>query len=345
MPTFRALRLVSQNEPLIGMELPVPDLANGEALVRVQAAGICRSDVHYQQGSPKLPPLPRTLGHEVAGVVEALSPGDGSPVVVGDRVGVHYQASCGTCRHCLAGNDQFCAAGQMIGNTRDGGYAELLAVPTRNLVSIPEAVPIEHAAVMMCSSATSFHALRKARLERGETVAVFGLGGLGQSAVQLARALGAGTVYGVDTNESKVTLAAHYGAVPIAGGAAAVSAIQDAAGGVDVALELVGLPDTMRQAIEVLNPLGRAVAVGLAEESFPVDSYSDLVLGEHEIIGVSDHLATELGPLLEMAEDGRLDLSRIVTNQVPLQTGPVNAALDDLAAFGEEVRTVIVPFD
>jgi len=343
VPTYRALQLVEQNAPLVEVELPVPELGIGEALVRVQAAGICRSDVHYQQGSPKLPPLPRTLGHEVAGVIEALGPNAPAGLVEGLRVGVHYQTSCGTCRFCVAGHDQFCVSGQMIGNAREGGYAERIVVPARNLVAVPDPVQIEHAAVMMCSSATSLHALNKGRLVAGERVAVFGLGGLGQSAVQLALALGAGQVYAVDLNPAKVQLAADYGAVPIVGGPAAVEAIL-ADGGVDVALELVGLAATMRQAIDVLRPHGRAVAVGLAEEPIAIDAYEDLVLREAEIIGVSDHLATELRPLLDLAATGRLDLSRIVTNQVPLEAGPVNQALNDLAAFGDQVRTVIVPF-
>ncbi|MDH3605502.1 MAG: zinc-binding dehydrogenase [Acidimicrobiia bacterium] len=343
MPTYRALQLVEQNAPLVEVDLPVPDLGAGEALVRVQAAGICRSDVHYLQGSPKLPPLPRTLGHEVAGVIEALGPTAPAGLVEGLRVGVHYQTSCGTCRFCLAGHDQFCVSGLMIGNSREGGYAEQMVVPARNLVAVPDSVPIEHAAVMMCSSATSLHALNKGRLVAGERVAVFGLGGLGQSAVQLALALGADQVYAVDLNPAKVQLAADYGAIPVAGGPEAVEAIR-ADGGVDVALELVGLAATMRQAIDVLRPHGRAVAVGLAEEPISIDAYEDLVLREAEIVGVSDHLATELRPLLDLAATGRLDLSRIVTNQVPLEAGPVNQALDDLAAFGDQVRTVIVPF-
>ena len=344
MTTFRALRLVGQNEPLVETDLPVPDLASGEALVSVQAAGICRSDVHYLQGTPRLPPLPRTLGHEVAGVVESLGPNPPVGIMEGLRVGVHYQTSCGTCRFCQAGNDQFCVAGQMIGNGRDGGYAEKIVVPARNLVAIPDQVAIEHAAVMMCSSATSLHALRKARLERGERVAVFGLGGLGQSAVQLALAEGAAAVYAVDLNPAKAALAARYGAIPVAGGEGAVEAILEDSGGVDVSLELVGLAETMRQAVGVLGPQGRAAAVGLAEEPFLVDAYEDLVLREAEIIGVSDHLASELPPLLDIAARGDLDLSRVVSNQIPLEVGPVNQALEDLAAFGDEVRTVIVPF-
>ena len=345
METFRALRLVGQNQPLVEEELPVPELAAGEALVTVQAAGICRSDVHYLQGSPRLPPLPRTLGHEVAGVVEALGPGGFPGIMPGLRVGIHYQTSCGTCHHCQAGTDQFCPSGQMIGNTRDGGYAEKIVVPARNLVAVPDPVPIEHAAVMMCSSATSYHALAKARFVAGETVAVFGLGGLGQSAVQLALALGAGRVYAVDLNPAKVALAARAGAMPIVGGEGAVATILEDSGGVDVALELVGVTDTMRAAIEVLAPQGRAAAVGLSEEPIPLDAYEDLVLGEREIIGVSDHLATELRPLLDIAAAGDLDLSGVVSNQVPLEAGPVNQVLDDLAGFGDEVRTVIVPFE
>ena len=344
MTTYRALRLTERNAPLVEVEIPVPELASGEALVRVLAAGVCRSDVHYQQGSPRLPPLPRTLGHEVAGVIEALGPTPPAGMMEGLHVGVHYQTSCGTCRHCLAGNDQFCASGQMIGNTRDGGYAEKIIVPARNLVAIPDEVAIEHAAIMMCSSATSFHALNKARFQPGEKVAIFGLGGLGQSAVQLALAGGASAVYAVDVNPAKAELAAHYGAIPIAGGPAAVDAIVADSGGVDVALELVGLPITMSQAVAVLAPQGRAAAVGLADEPFSINAYEDLVLREAEIIGVADHLASELAPLLAIAARGDLDLSRVVSNQVPLEAGPVNRVLDDLGAFGDEVRTVIVPF-
>lgn len=343
METFRALRLVGQNQPLTETDIALPALGEGEALVSVQAAGICRSDVHYQQGSPRLPSLPRTLGHEVAGVVESLGPNPPAGLVPGLRVGIHYQTSCGTCRYCLAGNDQFCVSGKMIGNSRDGGYAEKVVVPARNLVAIPDTVAIEHAAVMMCSSATSYHALARTRLQPGEAVAVFGLGGLGQSAVQLAFALGAGAVYAVDLNPAKVALAAQHGAIPIAGGAGAVEGVLKDSGGVDVALELVGLSSTMRQALEVLGPQGRAAAVGLAEEPVSLNAYEDLVLREAEVIGVSDHLASELAPLLQVAAAGDLDLSRVVSQQVSLQAESVNQVLSDLAAFGDEIRTVIVP--
>jgi len=111
--------------------------------------------------------------------------------------------TCGDCIYCSLGSEQFCTSGQMLGKNRDGGYAEAISVPARNAFSLPDEIPFEHGAIMVCSSATSFHALRKGRLEAGETVAVFGVGGLGMSAVQLARAFGALDVYAVDINADR----------------------------------------------------------------------------------------------------------------------------------------------
>ncbi len=341
MESFKAVRLVGRREPLVEEQMPVPEVGPGETLVRVAAAGICHSDAHYWLGDPKLPPLPRTLGHEIAGVVAGVAD-DVTDISIGDRVGIHYQTSCGVCEYCLAGNDQFCTTGKMFGNSIDGGYAELVLAPARNLVPIPPGVELSHAAVMMCSSATVFHALERARLAAGEAVAVFGLGGLGQSAVQLAKARGAAQVFGVDLSSAKLELAERYGAIPIRGGDRASQEILSA-GGVDVALELVGSHVTMRQAIDVLKPFGRAMAVGLASRPTEFTPFSDLIGREAEILGVADHLRTELPELLDIAAAGDLDLTGIVTSEIPLQAGPVNEAIKRLAEFGEGVRTVIRP--
>ncbi len=185
--------------------LDAPAPGDGEILVRVMAAGICHSDAHYRSGVGSTR-HPLTLGHEVAGVVAATGTGVSSPRV-GDRVCLHYLVTCGACMDCRAGREQFCATGQMIGKDRDGGFAQLVCVPARNAHPLPDTIPFEQGAIMMCSSATALHALRKARVRTGETVAVFGVGGLGVSAVQLARALGASAVYAVDLNPAKLALA------------------------------------------------------------------------------------------------------------------------------------------
>jgi propanol-preferring alcohol dehydrogenase len=316
-----------------------------DVLVRVRAAGICHSDAHYRAGRSPVSPLPLTLGHEVAGVVERV--GDAVTLVKpGDRVCLHYLIACADCYHCSRGSEQFCRTGSMIGHFRDGGWAELIAVPERNAVPLPDGIPFEHGAVLMCSSATSLHALRKARLAGGETVAVFGVGGLGMSAVQLARALGARDVYAVDLDAEKLRLAAHFGAVPVDAGAGdPAAAIRDRTNGrgVDVALELIGLPLTMRQAVQALAVQGRAVVAGLAAEPLVLDTYRDLLGKEAELIGANDHLLQELPLLLDLARRGALDLTRVVARTVPLDAGAVNEVLDELDRYAAPARTVIVP--
>jgi len=342
---MKAVRLVAEGRLLQTQEIRVPSVGQSDVLVRVKAAGVCHSDAHYRAGVSPAGPLPITLGHEVAGVVEQV----GSRVRslrVGDRVCVHYLVTCGDCKYCSRGNEQFCPSGQMIGKHRDGGYAEELLMPARSIVPLPDEISFEHGAVLMCSSSTSFHALRKGRLTEGETVAIFGAGGLGMSAIQLAKAFGASRIYAVDINQKKLELAERFGAIPLdAAKIDPVSAIRQLSQGkgVDVALELVGLPQTARQAVLSLANLGRAVMVGLTDKSFEVYPYAEILGKEAEIIGSSDHLLSELPQLLDLARQKKLDLSEIVTDAVPLEADAINAVLDELEQFGDNVRTVITP--
>jgi threonine dehydrogenase-like Zn-dependent dehydrogenase len=198
----------------------------------------------------------------------------------------------------------------------------------------------------MCSSATALHALRKARVAAGDSVAVFGVGGLGVSAIQLARALGAAKVFAVDVNPAKLALAERYGAIPVNAKASdPVRAIREATGGrgVDAALELIGFARTMEQAVEVLAPRGRAALAGLTPERMTIAPYRDVLNREAEIIGVSDHLASEIAELMGFVERGELDLTQAVTRVVPLSAAAVNGVLDDLEAFRDDVRSVIRP--
>jgi propanol-preferring alcohol dehydrogenase len=228
----------------------------------------------------------------------------------GDHVCLHYLVTCGGCRDCRAGREQFCATGQMIGKDRDGGFAEFIRVPAGNAHDLPDAIPFEQGAILMCSSATALHALRKARVAPGDAVAVFGIGGLGVSAIQLARALGAAKVYAVDVNAAKLALAQRLGAIPIdARTSNPVQAIREATDGrgVDGALELIGLARTMEQAVEVLAPQGRAALAGLTRERISIAPYRDILNREAEIIGVSDHFASEIPELMQFVASGALD--------------------------------------
>lgn len=342
---MKAVRLVEIARPLELQEIPRPQPGSDDVLIRVQAAGICHSDVHYRAGKSRVHPLPLTLGHEVAGVVEEVgsSVKDLQP---GDRACLHYLATCGACEWCARANEQFCVASSMIGKYRDGGFAEFVVLPARSVFKLPDEIPFEHGAIMMCSSATSLHALNKARLQPGETVAVYGAGGLGISAIQLAKALGAGEVFAVDIQPRKLELAKQLGAVSVnARLADPVEMIREytRGRGVNVALELIGLPLTMQQAVRSLAIHGRAALAGITEKNFEVSSYHELINREAEIIGVSDHLASEIPRLLEFARSGKLNFTNVVTRSIPLDARAINETLDRLEQFGEDVRVVIKP--
>ena len=342
---MKAVRLVKLGQPLELHDIPIPDVGNQDVLVKVKAAGICHSDAHYRAGVSPVRPLPMTLGHEVAGIVEEV----GETVAglqPGDRVCLHYMVTCGNCEYCNMGSEQFCTSGSMIGKYRPGGYAEYISLPARSVFKLPEEIPFEQAAIMMCSSSTSFHALRKARVKAGETVAIFGVGGLGMSAVQLAYAMGALKVFGVDLNPDKLALAEEYRAIPI--NADQVDAVEEIkrltqGKGVDVALELIGLPVTMRQAIDSVGVFGRIALVGINEKTIEINPYAELLGREAEIIGVSDHLASEIATLIDFVRVGKLDLTKVISHTIPLDADLINETFDQLDTYSHAGRVVITP--
>ena len=340
---MRAVQLIQIGKLLENKDVPIPEIGAQDVLIRVNACGICHSDAHYRAGISNFDNLPLTLGHEVAGRVEEVG-ANVRNVVLGDRVCVHYLVHCGSCEFCVRGLEQFCREGQMIGRHRDGGYAEFIKVPAQNAFVLPNQIPFEVGAVMMCSSATALHALNKARIKSGESVAIFGFGGLGFSALQLARALGCGEIYVVEINPTKLAAAEKMGAIALdASVADSVEQIKQATAGkgVDVALELIGSAKTMREAVLCLAPLGRTALVGLTAESMSIFPYSELINREAEIIGVSDHLASELPTLLKFARSGKLRFPPKALRVVDLDADQINAALDALQDSIDHVRTVI----
>lgn len=341
---MKAIRISAIGEKLTQADVATPAPGAGEVLVAVKAAGICHSDAHYRSGVGSLGQLPITPGHEVAGIIESVG-ADVSTERIGQRVCLHYLVTCGECMYCRRGIGQFCAAVSMIGKDRDGGYAEYICVPEQNAFTLPDEIPFTQAAVMMCSFATALHALRKARFTEGESVAVFGAGGLGTAAIGLSAALGAAKIIAVDNNSAKVAAARAMGATAIdASDTDVVEAVMDATGGkgVDVALEFVGLPVTSAQAVRSLGVQGRAAMVGLASAPTPINMYTDLIGREREIIGVSDHLPEEIDELILLVQQGRLDIAPAVTKTVPLDEIAINAVFDELDSYsGNAIRTVI----
>jgi propanol-preferring alcohol dehydrogenase len=306
---MRAVRLTHLTSPLIDADILEPSAGDDDILIDIYAAGICHSDAHYRAGGGSVT-LPLTLGHEIAGVVHGT----------GQRVALHYL------------HDD----GRMLGKEVDGGYAERIAVPAANAVPIPDGVSFETAAVMMCSTATAYHALRLSRLRPGESVAILGFGGLGASAVQLAKVMGAASVFAVDRVAEKMELAASFGAIP-----ASVDELRD----IDVVLDFAGHPATTLQALRALARGGRIMIVAINLRELAIDPYRDVLARERHIIGVSDHTREELIELLQLAHRGVIDISRVITRRVSLEAAAINEVLDDLDRGTKHLRTVITRRD
>lgn len=339
---MKSVRIVEPGQPLRAMDLPAPRPGADEIVVDVHRAGICHTDAHYRAGTGKTN-LPVTPGHEIAGVVSAVG-SNVTSVREGQRVAMHYLFYCGTCERCRLYGEQFCSEGGMIGKERDGGYAQQVVVPAQNAVPIPDEVSSDVAAIMMCSTATAYHALRLGNLQKGESVAVLGFGGLGVSAVQLARALGASQVFAVDVVPEKLALAESFGAIPLDARETPVhKAILGATDGrgVNVAVEFTGNEKVAHGGLRSLSPGGRLMIVAINLRSFQFDPFTDLLVRERRIIGCSDHTRQELIELLELARSGKIDLSRAITRTVPLDADAINGALDDLEKGSGHLRTVI----
>ncbi len=298
---MRAVRLLKQGSPLEDCEVEDPRAGEGEIVVDVRAAGICHSDAHYRAGGGTVN-LPLTPGHEVAGVVHGTS----------ERVALHY----------LFDN------GDMLGKERDGGYAERIVVQQHNAISIPPEVPFDQAAIMMCSTATAWHALKLSQIRPGESLGIIGFGGLGVSALQLARVLGVSDVAVLEVVPEKLELAASMGA-------------STELGVLDVALEFSGHPAAATRALRALKPGGRLMIVAINLRKWEIDPYSDVLAKERRIIGCADHTRDELVELMDIARRGEIDLSRAITRTVPLEAGAINVILDDLDRGTTHLRSVI----
>lgn len=318
-----------------------------DVVIDIRAAGICHSDEHYRSGRSASVRPPIVLGHEVAGVIASAGTGVDA-ARVGERVCVHYVVSCGRCTACSRGDEQFCTSYAMIGNTRDGGYAESIAVPAVNALTLPEGVSFAQGAVLMCAGGTAMHALRRTRFRSGESVAVLGVGGIGMFAVQIARALGAREVFAIDRDPAKLVAATASGARGIdANERDAAQQVLELTGGVgvDVAVEAIGLPVTIRQSLEMLAIHGRAVIAGIAGNPVEIDTYRNLLGRETELLGSNDHLRPELLELLDLAARRLVGLGPDQLREVPFSAESANDVLGELRDYRAPVRTVMVRHD
>ncbi len=306
-------------------EVPHPTAPEGGVVVRVVATGMCRSDWHAWAGHDDDVAFPHVPGHELAGELVEL----GAGVIrwrVGDRVTVPFVCGCGRCEWCRSGNAQVCPDQEQPGFTHWGSFAEYVALHAAdtNLVAIPERVDFATAASLGCRFATAYRALvGRARVVRGEWVPVIGAGGVGLSAVMIARALGA-HVIAVDRNPGALAVAAELGAdhTLLADGTDIAAAVNDLVpGGSHVAVDAVGSEQTCADAILSLRRRGRLAQVGLLP---PVDGHprvpmARVIAWELDLLGSHGMAATDYPAMLALIETGDLQPQRLIERTIGLE--------------------------
>lgn len=349
----------AKGEPVTLETILVPDPAPGEALIRVQACGVCHTDLHYREGAIN-DEFPFFLGHEAAGIVESI--GDGvDNIAPGDFVIIAWRAPCNTCRSCLRGRPWYCfdsrnATQQMTLTDSTalspalgiGAFAELTLVAAGQAVKVDPAADPKAAGLIGCGIMAGLGAaINTGGVSRGDSVAVFGCGGVGDAAIAGSKLAGAHTIIAVDIDDRKLEWAKDFGATHTINSKEndPVEAIQDLTGGngVDVAIEAVGLPQTYKQAFFARDLAGTVVLVGVPSPEMQIELPLIEVFGRGGSLKSSwygDCLPTRDFPMfIDLYLQGRLDLDRFVSESIALTD--VEDAFHKMER-GEVLRSVVV---
>jgi len=334
---MRAAVVPSLGAPLEVLDIPVPTPGPGQILVRIEASGICHTDIHAARGDwPVKPTAPFIPGHEGVGIVEQL--GDGvTEHEVGDRVALPWLGyACGSCCYCVSGWETLCEGQQNTGYSIDGGYAQYAVAAARFAVAVPDGVDPMDAAPLTCAGVTTYKAVKVSGARTGDLVSVIGVGGLGHLAVQYAVIAGA-TVVAVDVHPDKLDLAKELGATYTVDATREdpAEAIQRL-GGADVAIALAVQPDSIEKAFASLRRGGRLVLVSLPKDGQLDVPIFDTVLKGISIIGSIVGTRQDLVDVFALHAAGR---TRVVAEERTLDE--VNDAFEDILAGRTPARLVI----
>jgi alcohol dehydrogenase len=345
LSALRAALIVEYGRPLVVTEVDDPVVPVRGVVLRVEATGVCRSDWHAWMGHEDLPGLPHVPGHEMVGVVAAVGP-EVRGWELGDRVIVPFSIGCGECHSCREGHLNTCDRAFTPGFSAWGSFAELVAIDhaDRNLVRLPDWLETKHAAALGCRFITAFRAVvDRGRLQPDEWLCVYGCGGVGLSAVMIAKALGA-RVVAVDVDPVSLEMAAELGANETVNGSVAepwrmVEELTN--GGAHVSIDAVGRTDTAINSIRSLRKHGRHVQVGLllAEHATPPIPMETVIMGELDILGTRGMPATDYDRVFDLVSTGSIDLGRLVTRTIDLDE--VSHVLRSMGQFQGAGVTVV----
>lgn len=340
---MRAVYFEEFNGPISVEDIEIPYPAPKSALIKVEATGLCRSDWHGYVGHDTDIKLPHVPGHEFAGVVAQV----GNQVKlfkVGDRITVPFVNGCGSCHWCQSGNAQVCPTQTQPGFTQFGSFAEYVLIQNAdfNLITLPAEISFDTAAALGCRFATAFRGLTaRGGVKAGDLVSVYGCGGVGLSAIMIAKALGA-KVVAVDINETALANARSLGADLVLNSSDAVEEIQKL-GGADISIDALGNPKTAELSVKSLKRLGKHIQLGLllTEDGLTPMAMARVIAWELEILGSHGMAAVDYPSMLRLIAEGKLQPEKLIKNQITLDEAP--QALRNMNGSIQDGITIIKP--
>lgn len=343
---MKAAIFYAPHQPLQIEEMPTPAPGLGEVLVKVAACGLCHTDLSYiDHGVPTFKQPPLVLGHEVSGLIAAVGAGAtaGAAWRQGDRVLVPAVYGCGQCPMCRTGRENICERMVMFGNNVDGGYAEYMLAPAKDVVALPAEIPLIEGAIIADAVTTPYHAVvNRGQVKPGDSVVVFGCGGVGINIVQIAAALGA-QVVAVDIADEKLAIARQLGAQAVVNAKTVERVDKEVraltGGGAAIGFEAIGNPTTQEQTFASVRNGGRFVMVGYSPKPMTLNS-GRVMYREMELIGSLGCRAVDYPRVLALASSGKIKIKELVTARFPLDQ--INQALDHVRG-GEGIRSVVMP--
>jgi len=340
---MRAAVFYEPHKPLRIEDVPTPQIAPDDVLVKVAACGVCGTDLHYLHGVPTFKKPPIILGHEASGTVEIVG-NEVTKFVKGDSVLIPPVLTCGECHNCRTGRENICEKMRMVGNSVDGAYAEYIRAPAKDVQHLPKEIPLQEGCIISDTISTPYHAVKnRGQVKPGDTIAVFGCGGVGLNIVQVATATGASAI-AVDLNDEKLRLARELGAtetinVEEEDPAKRIRAITDG-DMVDIAFEAIGKPKTMEQALRSVRWGGKVVVVGYSAENWSL-SVSRVMFRELTILGSLGCRPTDYPRLIEMVRTGKIKITPLIDRKFPLEK--INEAITMLEQGKVIGRVIIIP--
>ena len=320
------------------IETPVPRPDEHQILIKVVACGVCHTDLHYiDHGVPTYKKPPVTLGHEAAGIVMEES----DKFKQGDRVLLPPVFTCGECKFCKEGRENICQNMVMLGNTINGAFAQYIKVPEKDVIKMPDDIPLEEGCIIADAISTPYHAVvNRAEVRCSDRVIVFGCGGVGINVVQFAAAIGA-EVIACDIDNKKLEKAKELGATHIINPDETdiKTFLKQNGGLVDVAFEVIGKPKTIQAAFKTLGKAGKLCVVGYTNKDITINP-AKIMFFEQEIFGSIGCSPSDFPKILELVSDREINLDKLIANKYTLDE--INTALDELRN-SEVLRNIILP--